>query len=651
MGKSLFRKLVESHLVEGFVETGGEVGLRVDQAFVHDATGTLASLEFEALGLEEVEVFSVVYLDHNTVQVGFENMDDHLYLKGVAERFGMVLSRPGNGVCHQVHLERFARPGALIVGADSHTPTAGGMGALAVGLGGLDVALAMGGRPVYLTYPRVIRVDLSGELRPWVSAKDVALKLLSILTTRGNAGIVLEYGGEGVKSLSVPERATIANMGAEMGVLTSLFPSDDATLEFLRGQGREGDWVPLEADPDARYDGRLELDLSEVEPLVACPHSPDLVRPVSELEGLKLDQVAIGSCTNSSYRDLMTVSHVLRGRVVHKDVQLGISPGSRQVLLTLERDGGLAPLIAAGARLLECACTFCVGVCFSPGFGGVSLRTSNRNYPGRSGTPNAQVYLASPETAAASALTGVLTDPRRLEEMGIPYRRFSLPHSFVLDDSGFVFPLPREERASVEIRRGPNIGPLPVKGELGSSIRGAVAIKVGDKITTDHIIPAGPYLKLRSNVPEYARHVFEPVDPDFPRRALENRGRGLSNLVVAGESYGQGSSREHAALCPMYLGVEAVIAKSFERIHLSNLANFGVLPLLFADPSDYYRLEVGDELLLPSVRRDLEEGRELTEAMRPRDGLRLSLRIPLSQRQRELVLLGGARGRALRGGR
>ncbi len=641
MGKNLFQKIIESHLVSGKMEKGEEIAIKVDQTLIQDATGTTACLEFESLGFREVKSFAVIYIDHNTVQIGFENMDDHKYLQSVAERFGIIFSKPGNGICHQVHLERFAKPGTILIGSDSHTPTAGGIGALAIGAGGLDVAIAMGGGPFYLTYPKVIKVDLKGELPPWVSAKDVILKVLSIITTKGNVGCILEYGGEGVKSLSVPDRATIANMGAETGVTTSLFPSDEVTLEFLRKQGREGDWIPLEADEDAKYDGVIEINLSELEPLIACPHSPDNVKPVREVEGIKVDQVAIGSCTNSSYRDLMTVAHILSGRVIHKDVQLGITPGSKQVLLTVERDGGLSAMIRAGARILEATCNFCIGNSFSPCSNGVSLRTSNRNFKGRSGTPNALVYLASPETAAAAALTGRITDPRRLEDIGISYRRFSLPSSFVIDDSGFIFPLPREEREKVEIYRGPNIKPIPIKNELKSSIRGVIAIKVGDKITTDHITPAGGYLKLRSNIPEYSKHVFEPIDPTFYERALRNREKGLANVILAGESYGQGSSREHAALCPMFLGVEAVIAKSIERIHLSNLINFGIVPLTLADPQDYDELEEGDEVILPSIRKDIEEGRELTKLLRIRGNREITLRLNLTERQRRALLEGG----------
>lgn len=641
MGKNLFQKIVESHLVKGKMEKGEEIAIRVDQTLTHDATGTTAYLEFESMGFKEVRTFAVSYIDHNTVQVGFENMDDHKYLQSVAERFGIIFSKPGNGICHQVHLERFAKPGTVLLGSDSHTPTAGGIGALAIGVGGLDVAIAMGGGPLYLTYPRVIKVNLKGELPPWVSAKDVILKVLSIITSKGNVGSILEYGGEGVKSLSVPDRATIANMGAETGVTTSLFPSDELTLEFLKKQGREKDWIPLEADEDAEYDGVIEIDLSKLEPLIACPHSPDNVKPVREVEGIKVDQVAIGSCTNSSYRDLMTVAHILKGRTVHKDVQLGVTPGSKQVLLTIDRDGGLRALIEAGARLLEATCNFCIGNSFAPCSNGVSVRTNNRNFKGRCGTPNAFVYLVSPETAAATALTGKITDPRRLEEMGIEYKRFSLPESFVIDDSGFILPLPPEERERIDIYRGPNIKPIPIRGELKESIRGVIAIKVGDKITTDHITPAGAYLKLRSNVPEYSKHVFEPIDPNFYERALSNKERNVANIILAGESYGQGSSREHAALCPMYLGVEAVIAKSIERIHFTNLINFGIVPLTLANPEDYESLAEGDEIILPSIRRDIEEGREVTKLIKIKGDKEIPLRLALTERQRRILLAGG----------
>ncbi|MGB9694900.1 MAG: aconitate hydratase, partial [Caldisericaceae bacterium] len=543
--------------------------------------------------------------------------------------------------CHQVHLERFAKPGKVLIGSDSHTPTAGGVGSLAIGVGGLDVAVAMGGGPFYLNYPKVIKINLKGHLQPWVSAKDVILKVLEVLTTKGNVGYAIEYAGEGVKTLSVPDRATITNMGAETGVTTSVFPSDEITKDFLRKENREEDWILLEPDSDATYDKVIELDLSEIEPMVALPHSPDNVKKVSEVEGTKVNQVAVGSCTNSSYRDLMTVANILRGRVAYKDLEFGVAPGSRQVIEMITENGGMDALVKAGARIMETACGFCIGNSFSPGSGEVSLRTNNRNFKGRSGTADANVYLVSPETAAAAVITGEITDPRKLGEMGIKYEDIKLPDRFIKDDSMYIFPLPKEEREKVTVFSGPNIQPIPKNDPLPESLKGYATIKVGDKITTDHIMPAGQYLKYRSNIPKYAEHVFEPVDPTFANRALENKQKGFANFVIAGESYGQGSSREHAALCPMYLGVKAVIAKTIERIHLANLANFGIVPLQFVNPSDYDFVEQGDEIEIPDITKSLEDKKEEIVAFDKTKNREMKLKVMLTERQINFVLAGG----------
>jgi len=641
MGKSIIEKILDSHIAEGKPKRGEEVGIRVDQTLTQDATGTAAYLEFETMGFDEVKTEAVSYVDHNTIQVGFENADDHKYLQTVAEKYGIIFSRPGNGICHQVHLERFAKPGKVLIGSDSHTPTAGGIGELAIGVGGLDVAVAMGGGLYYLIYPKIIKIELTGRLQKWVSAKDIVLKVLEMLTVKGNVGYAIEYGGPGVKTLTVPERATIANMGAETGVTTSIFPSDEITLDFLRRQRREKDWVRLEADPDAEYDKVIEINLSELEPMIACPDSPGNVKKVKEVEGIKVDQVAIGSCTNSSYRDLMMVANILNGRVAHKDLEFGVAPGSRQVIEMIAESGGLLNLVKAGARIFESACGFCIGNSFSPGTQGVSLRTNNRNFKGRCGTEDAKVYLVSPETAAAAVITGEITDPRELEKMGIKYEDVNLPERFIADDSMFIFPLPKEKREKVEIFRGPNIQPLPKNEPLPKDIKGVVTIKVGDKITTDHIMPAGQYLKYRSNIPKYAEHVFEPVDKDFSKRALENKKNGIANIIVGGESYGQGSSREHAAICPMYLGVKAVIAKTIERIHLDNLANFGIVPLQFIDPSDYDSIKEGDEIEIPQIAKALESGKEEITAIDRTADREFKLKILLTERQRKFVLEGG----------
>jgi aconitate hydratase len=641
MGKSLARTILERHLVVGEWVPGAEIGIRIDQTLTQDATGTMAYLQFEAMGLERVRTdLSVSYVDHNTIQVGFENADDHRYLQSVAAKYGVVFSKAGNGICHQVHLERFGKPGATLLGSDSHTPTGGGLGMIAIGAGGLDVAVAMGGGEFYLTCPRVVKINLTGRLQPWVSAKDVVLAMLEIFGVKGNVGVVLEYAGPGVKTLTVPERATITNMGAEMGVTTSLFPSDAETRRFLRAQGREADWVELKADRDAAYSGDAEydrvidLDLSAVEPLAAAPHSPGNVVKVADLKGLKVDQVMLGSCTNSSYKDVATAARMLRGRTVHPAVSFGVAPGSRQVLQMATRDGYVADLIAAGARLLESACGFCIGNSQSPQTGAVSLRTSNRNFEGRSGTKDAQVYLVSPEVAVVAAIAGEIVDPR---QAGIEYPSVKMPARFLVDDTMLVFPGDGEPG---EVYRGPNIGTPPVNGSLPDTIAGVVQLKVGDNITTDHIMPAGARLKYRSNVPKYSEYVFEPVDPGFAGRARADKQRGRHTVVVAGESYGQGSSREHAALCPMYLGVKAIVTKSIERIHAANLVNFGILPLTFADPADYDRVEQGDEFEIRGIRAAFEAGASLV-LIDTTKGIEIALSYNLSRRQKHIIYAGG----------
>lgn len=636
MGKNLVYKILETHLVEGKIEPGTEIAIRIDQTLTQDATGTMAYLQFEAMDVPRVRTeLSVSYVDHNTLQDGFENADDHRYLMTVAAKYGAYYSKAGNGICHQVHLERFGRPGKTLLGSDSHTPTGGGIGMIAVGAGGLDIAVAMGGGPFYLTCPKVVKVNLTGRLRPWVSAKDVILSLLKMLTTKGNVGTVIEYGGEGVKALSVPERATITNMGAELGVTTSIFPSDEVTRAFLKAQRRESDWTELAADADAAYERVIDMDLGAVVPLMAKPHSPDNVGTVKELAGTKVDQVMVGSCTNSSYRDLMIVASMLKGRRVFPDVSFGVAPGSRQVLEMIAKNGALADIIAAGARVLESTCGFCIGAGQAPKSEAVSIRTNNRNFEGRSGTKSANVYLASPESAVAAALTGGIMDPR---DLGIPYPDIPAPEQFWIDDSMVLSPA--RDPLAVAISRGPNIGAPPAAEPLPDAIRGVVAIKVGDKITTDHIMPAGSRLKYRSNIPKYAEFVFEGLDPQFSRKALENKKAGVHNVVVAGASYGQGSSREHAAICPMYLGVRAVIAKSFERIHAANLINFGILPLTFASEADYDGIEAGEKLEITGVKAALGKGEDL-KLTSITAGRTCKLKYSLSMRQRDILLAGG----------
>ncbi len=636
MGQNLVQRIVDSHIVEGKPETGSEVGIRIDQTLTQDATGTMAYLQFEAMGFDRVSTeLSVSYVDHNTVQEGFENADDHAYLESVASRYGVVFSRPGNGICHQVHLERFGVPGRTLLGSDSHTPTGGGIGMIAIGAGGLDVAVAMGGGPFYLTYPKVVRANLRGKLRPWVTAKDVILKVLQLLSTTGNVGTVIEYAGEGVSTLSVPERATITNMGAELGVTTSLFPSDENTRQFLEAQGRGEAYTPLAADPDASYERTIEIDLEQVEPLVACPHSPGNVKAVHELAGLGVDQVLIGSCTNASYRDIMAVATLLKGRRTSKGVALGVACGSRQVQTMVARNGAIADITAAGARLLENVCGFCIGNSIAPKTNAVSLRTNNRNFYGRSGTASAEVYLVSPETAVASALAGKVVDPRDFFK-GVEYPAVELPRRFEIDDSMIVAPSGEDN-----IVRGPNIGAPPSNEQCPETLNGVVTIKLGDKITTDHISPAGNRLKYRSNIPKYAEFVFEREDPTFAERARANKESGVHNVIVAGESYGQGSSREHAAICPMFLGVKMVVARSIERIHKANLVNFGIVPALFADSGAYEReLEQGDKLSVPNLREAVASGDELVLRNETK-GSDIRLSLELSERERHSLLAGG----------
>ena len=639
MGKSITRKIIENHLVSGSCIPGSEIGIKINQTLTQDATGTMAYLQFESMNIPKVKTeLSVSYIDHNTIQIGLENADDHLYLRDIAEKYGILLSRAGNGICHQVHLERFGIPGKTLLGSDSHTPTAGGLGMMAIGAGGLDVAIAMGGGAFYMTCPRVIRINLTGKLSPWVSAKDVILKVLEIFTTKGNVGCVFEYGGDGLSSLTVTERATIANMGAECGVTTSIFPSDEMTLSFLESQHRENDWSELKADIDAEYERVIDIDLSEIVPLAAAPHSPENIRTVRDMEGIKVDQVCLGSCTNSSYKDLATVARILSGRVTHPGVSFVIAPGSRQVLENLSRDGYLAELLSAGARIAECACGFCIGNSQSPPSGGVSLRTSNRNFSGRSGTADADVYLVSPETAAAAVITGVITDPR---DMGIEYPLVSVPDHFVVDDRMILFPEDARSASSIRVRRGPNIGAPPEHFPMPETISGEVIIKVADRITTDHIMPAGSRMKYRSNIPEYAKFVFEGLDNTFHERALKVKGSGKHNIIIAGLSYGQGSSREHAAICPQYLGVRAVIAKSFERIHAANLINFGIIPLTFKDNAAYDAINRGDMIELPDIRKIIESGKTII-VKNTTKGFEFEALCDLSDRQRMILLAGGA---------
>ena len=637
MGKNIVEKILAGHLVYENPVPGEEIGIRIDQTLTQDATGTMAYLQFEAMDVTKVKTeLSVSYIDHNTIQIGFENADDHRYLQSVAQKFGIVLSRAGNGICHQVHMERFGKPAKTLIGADSHTPTCGALGMIAIGAGGLDVAQAMAGKPFYLVCPKVVKINLIGKLKPWVSAKDIILKVLDIFTTKENVGTVIEYGGAGVDLLTVPERATITNMGAECGVTTSIFPSDEMTRLFLCSQQRKTDFTPLCADKDASYARIVDIDLSELQPMTAKPHSPDNIGTVRSMKEIAVDQVCLGSCTNSSYKDLATVAKILRGKVAHPDVSFILAPGSRQVLDNLTRDGYLADLISAGARLMENACGFCIGNSQSPKSGAVSLRTSNRNFLGRSGTMDADVYLVSPETAAAAVITGHFTDPR---DLGIEYPRVTTPDQLIIDDSMIIWP--DAACASMPVIRGPNIGAPPKNSPLPDIIYGPATIKLGDKITTDHIIPAGARMKYRSNIPKYSEFVFENVDASFAKRAAQIKEAGKHNIIIAGLSYGQGSSREHAALCPMYLGVRAVVAKSFERIHSANLINFGILPLTFSTPSDYDKVDQQDELEITAVRNKISDGSDLL-VQNKTNGASFSVTCQLSARQKQIVLAGGA---------
>lgn len=635
MGLTLTEKILKAHLVDGEFVKGQEIGIRIDQTLTQDATGTMAYLEYEAMGVPRVRTEkSVAYIDHNTLQSGFENADDHRFIGSVCKKHGIYFSRPGNGICHQVHLERFGIPGKTLIGSDSHTPTGGGIGMIAIGAGGLDVAVAMGGGAYYITYPKIVKVNLTGKLSPWVSAKDVILEVLRRMSVKGGVGKVIEYCGEGVKTLTVPERATITNMGAELGATTSIFPSDETTLAFLKAQDRADVWSELKADDDAVYDEQIDIDLSQLVPLAACPHSPDNVKSVNEIGKLKIDQVCIGSCTNSSYVDMMKVAHILKGKTVDPSVSLAIAPGSKQVLNMIAENGALADMIAAGARILESACGPCIGMGQSPNSKGVSLRTFNRNFEGRSGTKDGQIYLVSPEMAAVSALTGYLTDPRTLGDMP----EFKLPKHFKINDNMVVPPADEADMDSVEVLRGPNIKPFPQTSPLDDSIDCQVSLKVGDNITTDHIMPAGAkILPLRSNIPAISQHCFTVCDEDFPRRA-KNMGK---SIIVGGSNYGQGSSREHAALAPLYLGIKAVLVKSFARIHRANLINAGILPLTFVNEADYDKINQGDEIVLADVRADVEADMSKLTVVNKTTGAEIPVLCELTGRTKDIILAGG----------
>lgn len=635
MGLTLTEKILKAHLVDGEFVKGQEIGIRIDQTLTQDATGTMAYLEYEAMGVPRVRTEkSVAYIDHNTLQSGFENADDHRFIGSVCKKHGIYFSRPGNGICHQVHLERFGIPGKTLIGSDSHTPTGGGIGMIAIGAGGLDVAVAMGGGAYYITYPKIVKVNLTGKLSPWVSAKDVILEVLRRMSVKGGVGKVIEYCGEGVKTLTVPERATITNMGAELGATTSIFPSDETTLAFLKAQDRADVWSELKADDDAVYDEQIDIDLSQLIPLAACPHSPDNVKSVNEIGKLKIDQVCIGSCTNSSYVDMMKVAHILKGKTVDPSVSLAIAPGSKQVLNMIAENGALADMIAAGARILESACGPCIGMGQSPNSKGVSLRTFNRNFEGRSGTKDGQIYLVSPEMAAVSALTGYLTDPRTLGDMP----EFKLPEHFKINDNMVVPPADEADMDSVEVLRGPNIKPFPQTSPLDDSIDCQVSLKVGDNITTDHIMPAGAkILPLRSNIPAISQHCFTVCDEDFPRRA-KNMGK---SIIVGGSNYGQGSSREHAALAPLYLGIKAVLVKSFARIHRANLINAGILPLTFVNEADYDKINQGDEIVLADVRADVEADMSKLTVVNKTTGVEIPVLCELTGRTKDIILTGG----------
>ena len=633
MGLTLAQKIIKEHLISGEMTVGNEIAIRIDQTLTQDATGTMAYLEFETMGVPRVKTeLSVAYIDHNTLQSGFENADDHRFIQSMAKKHGLYFSRPGNGICHQVHLERFGKPGKTLIGSDSHTPTGGGIGMLAMGAGGLDVAVAMGGGAYYITMPKMYKVNLTGKLRDFVTAKDVSLEILRILSVKGGVGAIIEWGGEGVKTLSVPERATITNMGAELGATTSIFPSDEVTREFLKAEGREADFTPLASDEDAVYDKVIDINLSELKPLIACPHSPDNVVTVESLKGTKVDQVCIGSCTNSSLYDMLKVAALLKGKTISPDVSLSISPGSKQVLSMLADCGALSDILTSGARVLECACGPCIGMGFSPNSAGVSLRTFNRNFEGRSGTKDAKVYLVSPETAVAAALTGEITDPMLLGQMP----KVTMPEAFKIDDSAVLAPAPEAEAASVEILRGPNIKPFPDSCPQEDELKAGVSLKAGDNITTDHIMPAGAkILPYRSNIPHLSQYCFEVCDKEFPERA---KAMG-SSIIVGGSNYGQGSSREHAALVPLYLGVKAVVTKSFARIHAANLINAGIMPLTFANPEDYEKINQEDEIRITGVFAGMESGEMTLKDLT--NGEKIKLVCSFTDRQRAILKNGG----------
>ena len=635
MGMTIAEKILAAHIVDGEMKQGCDIGLKIDQTLTQDATGTMAYLEFEAMGVDRVKTErSVAYIDHNTLQTGFENADDHRFIQSICKKHGIYYSHPGNGICHQIHLERFSKPGKTLIGSDSHTPTCGGMGMLAMGAGGMDVAVAMGGGAYYIPTPKMLRVNLKGKLRPFVSAKDVILEVLRQLSVKGGVGYIVEYAGEGVKTLSVPERATITNMGAELGASTSIFPSDEITRQFLIAQGREEDFTPLESDPDAVYDKEITVDLSTLEPLAAMPHSPDNVKKVSEIGNMKVDQVLIGSCTNSSLLDMLKVAEILDGKTVHPDVSVGIAPGSKQVLYMLSQCGALAKLIAAGARILECACGPCIGMGQAPNSAGISLRTFNRNFEGRSGTADAGVFLVSPETAAAAALTGVLTDPMTLDT---DLSGITLPEKFVINDNSIDPPATVDEADKVEILRGPNIKPFPKTEPLAKTIAAKAILKVGDNITTDHIMPAGAkILPFRSNIPYLSNFCFTRCDEDFPENC-KKEGKGI---IIGGENYGQGSSREHAALVPLYLGIKAVVAKSFARIHVANLVNAGIVPLTFKNTEDYDKIDQFDELELPDIRTAIETAKEV-RLVNITKNEEYVLNSAVSERSADILLCGG----------
>ncbi|MBR2724516.1 MAG: aconitate hydratase [Ruminococcus sp.] len=634
MGYTIAEKIIKAHLVEGEMIKGTDVALKIDQTLTQDATGTMAYLEFEAMGVPRVKTErSVAYIDHNTLQTGFENADDHRFIQSVCKKHGIYFSRPGNGICHQVHLERFSKPGKTLIGSDSHTPTGGGIGMLAIGAGGLDVAVAMGGGAYHITMPEMVRVNLTGKLQPWVSAKDIILEVLRLLSVKGGVGKIIEYGGEGVKTLTVPERATITNMGAELGATTSIFPADEITKSFLEAQNRVEDYTELFADEDAVYDKVIDIDLSTLVPMAACPHSPDNIKTIEEIGAKEVHQVCIGSCTNSSYLDLMRVAAILKGKTVSPKVSLSIAPGSKQVFNMLAQNGALADLISAGARILECACGPCIGMGQSPNSAGISLRTFNRNFEGRSGTADGQIYLVSPETAAASALTGVFTDPRTLGDAV----EIKLPEKFLINDNMIIEPATEAEMNSVEVLRGPNIKPFPTTKPMEETIEASVALKVQDNITTDHIMPAGAkILPLRSNIPAISEHCFTVCDKEFPARA---KALG-SSIIVGGNNYGQGSSREHAALAPLYLGVKAVLVKSFARIHRANLINAGILPLEFANEADYDEIALGNEIVMPNVRDIITKGGDVIIENKT-TGKTIVAKCELTQRMRDIILAGG----------